>query len=39
METYRDRPQRGYTARRNYEAECMREEFGSDGLNSAPFSN
>ena len=39
METYRDRPQRGYSARRNYEAECMREEFGSDGLNSAPFSN
>lgn len=40
VQLYRGKPQRGFTARRNYEAECMRDnlnpgEFSSDPSNSA----
>lgn len=37
IELYKGKPQRRYTARRNYEAECMREEVNPDGVSSAPF--
>ena len=37
IELYKGKPQRRYIARRNYEAECMREEISPDGVTSAPF--
>lgn len=40
VELYRGKPQRGFTARRNFEAECVRDsfnpgEFSADPSNSA----
>ena len=37
LERYRRKPQRSFTARRNYEAECVREEFNREADNTAPF--
>ena len=37
IDLYKGKPQRRYIARRNYEAECMREETDTDRATAAPF--